>query len=35
MASKERLEWIRIWLKLKHYVRELTITEERTRRKIK
>jgi hypothetical protein len=37
MASKERLELIRIWLKLtKHYVLEsLPLLKKRTRRKIK
>jgi hypothetical protein len=36
MASKERLELIRIWLKLtKHYVRELTITEEKNKKEDK
>jgi hypothetical protein len=36
MASKERLELIRIWLKLtKHYVLELTITEEKNKKEDK
>jgi hypothetical protein len=36
MASKERLNWIRIWLKLtKHYVLELTITEEKNKKEDK
>jgi hypothetical protein len=35
MASKERLNWIRIWLKLTLRARELTITEEKNKKEDK